>query len=71
MKSDLEIAQAATLKHVIPLAYAKIGIEAEALSPVGHFKAKLSQDYIRSLKGAHGRLSAGSEAKIGPVPRLG
>ena len=50
MKSDLEIAQAATLKPVIPLALEKIGIPADALSPIGHFKAKLSQEYIRSLK---------------------
>ena len=50
MKSDLEIAQQATLKPIIPLAHAKAGIEAETLNPFGHYKAKLSQDYIKSLK---------------------
>jgi len=50
MKSDLDIAQQATLKPIIPLAHAKAGIEADALSPFGHYKAKLSLDYIKSLK---------------------
>ncbi|MET3108379.1 formate--tetrahydrofolate ligase [Oxalobacteraceae bacterium GrIS 2.11] len=49
MKSDLEIAQAARLKKIIPLAAEKIGIPEDALSPYGHYKAKLSLDYIRSL----------------------
>jgi len=50
MKSDLEIAQAATLKKIIPLVKEKIGIDADALSPFGHYKAKLSQEYIHALK---------------------
>ena len=50
MKSDLDIAQAAKLKPVIALAEEKIGIPPEALSPIGHYKAKLSQDYLRSLE---------------------
>lgn len=49
MKSDLEIAQAATLKRIIPLAKEKIGIDEDALSPFGHYKAKLSLDYIQSI----------------------
>jgi len=51
MKSDLDIAQAAKLKSVIPLAKEKIGIDSDALSPYGHYKAKLSLDYIHSLNG--------------------
>ena len=50
MKSDLDIAQQATLQPIIPLAHAKAGIEADALNPFGHYKAKLSLDYIKSLK---------------------
>ncbi len=50
MKSDLEIAQAAKLQSIIPLVKEKIGIDAEALSPYGHYKAKLSQEYIRGLQ---------------------
>jgi len=50
MKSDLEIAQKAKLKTVIPLAKEKIGIDPDALSPYGHYKAKLSLDFIASIK---------------------
>ena len=50
MKSDLEIAQQAILQRIIPLAEQKIGIDPDALTPYGHYKAKLSQDYIRSLQ---------------------
>lgn len=47
---DIEIARAAVMKPLLPLAEAKLGIPAEALVPYGHFKAKLSLDYINSLK---------------------
>jgi len=50
MKSDLEIAQQAVLKPIIPLAHSKTGIDPEALSPYGHYKAKLSREYIQTLK---------------------
>lgn len=50
MKSDLEIAQQAKLQRIIPLAEEKIGIHADALSPYGHYKAKLAQEYIHSLQ---------------------
>jgi formate--tetrahydrofolate ligase len=49
MLSDIEIADAADLQPIIPLAQEKLGIEAEALSPYGHTKAKVSLPYIRSL----------------------
>ena len=47
MLSDIEIADAATPQPIIDLAREKLGIEAEALSPYGHTKAKVSLPYIR------------------------
>jgi formate--tetrahydrofolate ligase len=49
IKSDIEIARAATMKPVIEVA-AKIGIPAEALVPYGHTKAKVDFKHIDSLK---------------------
>jgi len=48
--SDIDIAQAATIKRIGEIAK-KLGIPDDALSPFGHYKAKLSLDYIDSLKG--------------------
>ncbi|MBT7612735.1 MAG: formate--tetrahydrofolate ligase [Rhodospirillaceae bacterium] len=48
-KSDIEIAQAATMRPVLDIAKERYGIEAEQLDPHGHFKAKLSLDYLDSL----------------------
>jgi formate--tetrahydrofolate ligase len=48
--SDIEIAQAAKMKPIREIA-AKLGIPDEALSPYGHYKAKISLDYIATLKG--------------------
>ncbi|HET9651643.1 MAG TPA: formate--tetrahydrofolate ligase [Usitatibacter sp.] len=47
--SDIEIAQAATMKPIREVA-AKLGIPDEALSPFGHYKAKVSLEYINTLK---------------------
>ncbi len=47
--SDIAIAQAAQMKPIVPLAAASYGIPAEHLVPYGHYKAKLSLDYIREL----------------------
>ncbi len=47
--SDIEIAQQATMQPIIGLAKEKFGIEAENLDPYGHYKAKLSLDYVDSL----------------------
>ena len=47
---DIEIARAAKMKPLLPLAEKTLGIPPEALVPFGHFKAKLSLDYIDSLK---------------------
>jgi formate--tetrahydrofolate ligase len=48
--SDIEIAQRARMLPVIDLAQQRLGIPASALDPYGHFKAKLSLDYIQTLK---------------------
>ncbi|MGZ5918611.1 MAG: formate--tetrahydrofolate ligase [Hyphomicrobium sp.] len=50
VKSDIEIARAATMKPIAEVA-AKVGIPADALVPYGTTKAKVSFDYIDSLKG--------------------
>lgn len=47
--SDIEIAQHATMKPIIGLAKEHYGIEAEHLDPYGHYKAKLSLEYVNSL----------------------
>eukprot|EP00440_Ansanella_granifera_P059096 gb/GFBE01064056.1/.p1 GENE.gb/GFBE01064056.1/~~gb/GFBE01064056.1/.p1 ORF type:complete len:562 (+),score=159.15 gb/GFBE01064056.1/:1-1686(+) len=50
MPSDIEIAQAATMKPILDLAKDTLGIPKEALDPYGHYKAKMSLEYIDSLK---------------------
>ncbi|WP_374088592.1 formate--tetrahydrofolate ligase [Methylomicrobium lacus] len=47
--SDIEIAQQAKMKPIIDLAREQFGIDAEHLDPYGHYKAKLSLDYVGSL----------------------
>jgi formate--tetrahydrofolate ligase len=47
--SDIEIAQRATLKRAVDVAKG-LGIPEDALEPYGHNKAKVSLDYIDSLK---------------------
>ena len=47
--SDIEIAQRATMKPIIELAQQNYGIAPEHLDPIGHFKAKLSLEYVASL----------------------
>src|SRR6187200_158813 len=49
-KSDIEIAQAAKPRRIAEVAKEKLGIAAENLEPYGHYKAKVSMDYIKSLK---------------------
>ncbi len=49
-KSDIEISQAAKKRPIIDIAKEKLGIAAENLEPFGHYKAKVSMDYIKSLK---------------------
>ena len=49
MLSDIEIAQRATLKRIVPLAGERLSIPEESLEPYGHYKAKISLDYVDSL----------------------
>src|SRR5512136_267883 len=48
-KSDIEIAQTAKKRPIMELAKEKLGIAPENLDPYGHYKAKLSMDFIKSL----------------------
>lgn len=50
VKSDIEIARAAKKKPIQEVG-ARLGIPAEHLLPYGHDKAKVSAEFIRSLKG--------------------
>ena len=47
--SDIEIAQQAKMQPIIGLAAEKFGIPADQLDPYGHFKAKVSLEYVDSL----------------------
>jgi formate--tetrahydrofolate ligase len=49
-KSDIQIAQEAKKRPILELAKEKLGIAPENLDPYGHFKAKVSMDYIKSLQ---------------------
>src|SRR5881275_1291142 len=49
-KSDIEISQTATKRRIVDIAKEKLGIAPEHLDPYGHYKAKVSGDYIKSLK---------------------
>jgi formate--tetrahydrofolate ligase len=56
VKSDIEIARAATLKPIGEIAE-RLGVPAAALEPYGRSKAKLSLDFLRTLSGKkQGRL---------------
>src|SRR6266513_2120705 len=50
MPSDIEIAQKAKLERISKIALAKLGIPEEQLEPYGHYKAKVSLQYLDSLK---------------------
>ncbi len=47
--SDIEIAQQAHMKPIIGLVKEQYGIDAEHLDPYGHYKAKMSLEYVGSL----------------------
>ena len=49
-KSDIEIAQAAKMRPIMELAQDRLGIAPENLQPYGHYKAKVSMDFIKSLQ---------------------
>ena len=48
-KSDIEIAQAAVMHPISEIATEKLGVSADHLEPYGHYKAKISLDYIKTL----------------------
>ncbi len=47
--SDIDIARKASMQNIVGLAHEKLNIDNEHLEPYGHYKAKLSLDYINSL----------------------
>src|SRR2546427_9135750 len=49
-KSDIEISQAATKRRIVDVARERLGIAPENLEPYGHYKAKISIDFIKSLQ---------------------
>jgi formate--tetrahydrofolate ligase len=48
--SDIEIAQQAQMRRVIELAQDRLGIPDDYLEPYGHYKAKLSLEYLDTIK---------------------
>ena len=50
MPSDIEIAQAAKMQRIAKVAKEKLGIPDEHLEPYGHYKAKVSLEYLDTLK---------------------
>jgi len=48
VRSDIEIAQSATLKPITDIA-ARLGIPAASIENYGHYKAKIAMDFIASL----------------------
>jgi formate--tetrahydrofolate ligase len=66
-KSDIEISQAAKKRPIIDVARERLGITAEHLEPYGHYKAKVSMDFIKSIQGRpNGKLILVSA--INPTP---
>ena len=49
MNSDIEIAQAAKMLRIADIAKSRLGIADEHLEPYGHYKAKVSLDYLDSI----------------------
>jgi formate--tetrahydrofolate ligase len=49
-KSDIEISQAAEKRPIMEIARERLGIAPENLEPYGHYKAKVSMDFINSIQ---------------------
>jgi formate--tetrahydrofolate ligase len=49
-KSDIEISQAAKKRRIVDVARERLGIAPENLEPYGHYKAKVSMDFIKSIQ---------------------
>ncbi len=54
--SDIEIAQAATLKPVMQMAQDRLGIPPQALEPYGHYKAKIDLAWLSQQAEPNGKL---------------
>jgi formate--tetrahydrofolate ligase len=66
-KSDIQISQSAKKRPIIDIAKEKLGIAPENLEPYGHYKAKVSMEYVKSLQGKkNGKLILVSA--ISPTP---
>jgi formate--tetrahydrofolate ligase len=50
LKSNIEIAQQAKMRPILQLAKDRLGIAEEHLEPYGRYKAKISLNYLNSLK---------------------
>jgi formyltetrahydrofolate synthetase len=50
LPTDIDIAQRARMHRISTLASERLGIPDEALEPYGHYKAKISLEYLESLK---------------------
>jgi formate--tetrahydrofolate ligase len=50
MQTDIEIAQQAKLKRIAEIATQRLGIPEEHVEPYGHYKAKLTNEFVASLK---------------------
>ncbi len=51
MQTDIEIAQKAKLKRINEIATGRLGIPEESVEPYGHYKAKLTNEFVESLQG--------------------
>ncbi|HEX8828547.1 MAG TPA: formate--tetrahydrofolate ligase, partial [Xanthobacteraceae bacterium] len=49
-KSDIEISQSAKKRPIMEIARERLGIAPENLEPFGHYKAKVSMDFITSIQ---------------------
>ena len=57
MPSDIEIAQKAKMRPILDLANERFGISPSALTPIGHYKAKLPLHLLKEREGgADGKL---------------
>ncbi len=66
-KSDIEISQSAKKRPILDIAKEKLGIAPDNLEPYGHYKAKVSMEYVKSLQGKkNGKLILVSA--ISPTP---
>ena len=66
-KSDIEISQAAKKRPIMEIAREKLGIAPQNLEPFGHYKAKVSMDFIKSIQSrSNGKLILVSA--INPTP---